>query len=90
MKHRVTCWDKKEGETVFSQIVNSKEEARDLIDCENDLAAENGESEYFYNWENDKRELRYEWEITPLEKKKDINWRGIDAVNQNNIHHLPL
>lgn len=34
MKQKVTCWDRKDGETVFSQICESKKDAQDLIDCE--------------------------------------------------------
>ena len=66
MKHRATCFDLKESETVFSQICDSKKDAQDLIDCENDLAADNGESQTFYDYELEKRIPRYEWKIQKI------------------------
>lgn len=87
MKHKVICWDKKEGESVFEQICDSKKAAQDLIDCENDLAADNGEDSSFYNWETEKREHRFEWYIVPIEKKLTPVSFGPDGKDR---HYLPL
>lgn len=87
MKHKVTCWDRKEGETVLSQICESKKDAQDLIDCENDLAAANGESQTFWDYELDRRVNRYRWEIVKIEKNLTPVSFGPDGKDR---HYLPL
>lgn len=87
MKHKVTCWDRKEGETVFSQICESKKDAQDLIDCENDLAADNGEENSFWDYELDKRRARYVWTVSPIEKALVPVPFGPDGKDR---HYLPL